>query len=185
MNTLMGKNVSISFERSFQICDDMNLEADEVKKWPATGSRMLNDLAWRAIRHSLGLSQRLMEILKRVFDEKKESTIADELGISPHTGHIDVERIYHKLQIHSRQELAQFIITGFLPLPADVRSKVPPICGSSTPLHDGFEDNLGDTPLGDQALNGCESPKYQSLGSFQGVCRYSSELRGSRSANQP
>ena len=59
------------------------------------------------------------------------------------------------------------------------------IFGSSTPLHDGFEDNLGDTPLGDQALNGCESPKYQSLGSFQGVCRYSSELRGSRSANQP
>ena len=59
------------------------------------------------------------------------------------------------------------------------------IFGSSTPLHDGFEDNLGYTPLGDQALNGCESPKYQSLGSFQGVCRYSSELRGSRSANQP
>ena len=57
--------------------------------------------------------------------------------------------------------------------------------GSSTPLHDGFKEKLGDTPLGDLALNGCESPKYQSLSSFQGVCRYSSELRGSRSANQP
>ena len=57
--------------------------------------------------------------------------------------------------------------------------------GSSTPLHDGFEGNLGGTPLGDQFLNGCESPKYQSPGSFQGVCRYSSKLRGNRSANQP
>jgi DNA-binding CsgD family transcriptional regulator len=90
---------------------------------------MLSELAWRAIADSLGLSQRQIEILRGVFDGRKETVIADDLGISSHTVHTHMERIFHKLGINGRLELVQFIIAEFLRLTADLTSGVPPICG--------------------------------------------------------
>lgn len=106
----------------------MNSKSNQSER-PLTGSSMLSEVAWRAIADSLGLSQRQIEILRGVFDGRKETAIADDLGISSHTVHTHMERIYHKLDINGRLELVQFIIAEFLRLTADPTNNAPPICG--------------------------------------------------------
>lgn len=116
----------------------MNSKSNEGGLLP-TGSGMLSEVAWRTIAESLSLSQRQVEILRGVFDGRKEAAIADDLGISPHTVHTHIERIYHKLGINGRLMLVQFIIAEFLRLTADLTSGVPPICGywaaDKCPMH--------------------------------------------------
>jgi len=57
---------------------------------------------WDAICARAGLSPREVEIVKLVFDDLKESAIADALGVSPHTVHTHLERLYRKLGISGR-----------------------------------------------------------------------------------
>lgn len=90
---------------------------------------MLSAAAWTAIANSLELSKRHVEVVKAVFDDEKELAIAAGLGISPHTVHTHLERIYQKLRVRGRLELVQLIIAEFLRLTADVTSGIPPICG--------------------------------------------------------
>lgn len=105
---------------------------------------MLSKAAWCAIAESLGFTKRQIEILRGVFDGKKEAAIADDLGISPHTIHTHMERIYHKLGISGRLDLVQFIMAEFLRLTAAMTSGVPPICGywvaHKCPFHDHDSD---------------------------------------------
>ena len=58
---------------------------------------MFSDSIWRLLAGSLELSQREFQILQAVFDDQKESAIAANLGISSHTVHTHLERLYHKL----------------------------------------------------------------------------------------
>ncbi len=69
-----------------------------------------------------------MEVVKAVFDNKKETAIGDDLGISQHTVHTHLDRVYEKLGVGNRQELVQSIIGEFLDLTADPGSEMPPIC---------------------------------------------------------
>jgi len=122
--------------------NSMSSKSHESGKSRPTGSSMLSDIAWRAITESLGFSRRHMQILQGVFDDDKESVIAENLGISPHTVHTHLERIYRKLGVRGRLELVQLILAEFLRLIADVTSGVPPICGywasKQCPLHGSF-----------------------------------------------
>ncbi len=61
--------------------------------------------AWKSIARELPLSERELQILKRVFDDQKESAIAAALEISVHTVHTHLRRIYRKAGVSSRIQL--------------------------------------------------------------------------------
>ncbi len=63
------------------------------------------------IASSLRLSPRELEVTQGVFDEATEGEIAKHLGISPHTVHMYIERLYHKLDIHSHVALVLRVIS--------------------------------------------------------------------------
>ncbi|MFV1967859.1 MAG: helix-turn-helix transcriptional regulator, partial [Pirellulaceae bacterium] len=60
------------------------------------------DVGWRGILESLCLSPREFEIVQLIFDDANESTIAAELGLSQHTVHSHLQRVYRKLDVKSR-----------------------------------------------------------------------------------
>lgn len=66
------------------------------------GRDVLDEREWRAVTRALRLSVRERQIVKRLFDDASEAVIADDLGISPHTVHTHLERLYHKLGVGSR-----------------------------------------------------------------------------------
>jgi DNA-binding NarL/FixJ family response regulator len=69
---------------------------------------------WCLITRSLGLSQRESQIIQALFDDQKESVIADDLGISPHTVHTHLERLYRKVGVTSRVALARRVFIEYL-----------------------------------------------------------------------
>ncbi|RMG49200.1 MAG: LuxR family transcriptional regulator [Acidobacteria bacterium] len=69
------------------------------------GRGVLAPLEWRMIAERLQLSPRELQVVQSVFDDKKEYAAALDLGISEHTFHTYLERLYRKLGVHSRCEL--------------------------------------------------------------------------------
>jgi len=92
-------------------------------------SAMLSNEAWHAIARALDLSKRQIQVIRGIFDDEIESSIASRLGISSHTVHTHIERIHHKLGVHDRVELVLLVIAEFLRLTACPGSALPPICG--------------------------------------------------------
>lgn len=106
----------------------MKTKTSKAETWRERGSKILSEPAWAAVGGSLHLSKRHMEVVKGVFDNEKEAAIADDLGISQHTVHTHLDRIYEKLGVCSRQGLVQSILGEFLHLTADPGSDMSPIC---------------------------------------------------------
>lgn len=59
-----------------------------------------------AISRALRLSPREATIVTLVLSDAHEEDIANTLGISKHTVHTHLDRIYRKLNVHSRCQLA-------------------------------------------------------------------------------
>ena len=74
------------------------------------GWLIFKDEVWQAIGSALGMAPRELEIIRQVFDDRSESRIARELGISPHTVHTYLERIYYKLNVASRVQLVVRVV---------------------------------------------------------------------------
>ena len=72
--------------------------------------------AWKTIAKSLRISDRELEIIQGIFDDRKEFAIADELKISVHTVHTHLERLYRKLGVSSRIALVLYILSEYLSL---------------------------------------------------------------------
>ena len=70
--------------------------------------------AWKTIAKSLRISNRELEIIQGIFDDRKELAIADELKISMHTVHTHLERLYRKLGVSSRVTLVLYILSEYL-----------------------------------------------------------------------
>ena len=70
--------------------------------------------AWRVIANSLRISNRELQIIQGIFDDRKEFAIADELTISVHTVHTHLERLYRKLGVSSRVGLILCILSEYL-----------------------------------------------------------------------
>ena len=68
--------------------------------------------AWKVIAKSLRISDRELQIIQGIFDDRKEFAIADELTMSVHTVHTHVERLYRKLGVSSRVTLVLYILRG-------------------------------------------------------------------------
>jgi DNA-binding CsgD family transcriptional regulator len=79
-----------------------------------SGGSLFSENIWRVLAGSLKLSQRESQILPAVFDDQNESTIAVSLGISPHTVHTHLERLYRKLGVTSRVSLVTRVFVEYL-----------------------------------------------------------------------
>jgi len=89
----------------------------------------LSERGWRGLAERLKLSEREVEVARAVLADETERAIARRLGISPHTVHTHLERLYHKLQVSSRLGLAVKLYQTLLVMTAEPHSPLPPICG--------------------------------------------------------
>jgi DNA-binding CsgD family transcriptional regulator len=78
------------------------------------GHTVFSEDDWRALSGSLALSPREAQILRGVFDDQKESAIASHLGISSHTVHTHLERLYRKLGVRSRVALVTRVFVEYI-----------------------------------------------------------------------
>lgn len=70
--------------------------------------------SWREVCRKLNLSVRERQICQHFFFNVRETEVASNLGISSHTVHSYVDRMYRKLAIHSRQELLGRLFITYL-----------------------------------------------------------------------
>lgn len=82
-----------------------------------TGQAVFVPGEWRSLATCLGLSPRECGIVRAVFDGDSEKRTAERLGLSPHTVHTYLWRIYRKLQVQSREELLVRVFAEFRSLP--------------------------------------------------------------------
>lgn len=83
-----------------------------------TGAEMLPKEAWSAIAQSCGLSPRELQIIRGIFDNHTEHAIASSLGISKHTIHTYLTRIFRKLNATTRTQVVLRVMQRFLTLSA-------------------------------------------------------------------
>jgi DNA-binding CsgD family transcriptional regulator len=82
----------------------------------ANGRTLLSDDQWRLMRLSLRLSARELQIVQCIFDGQIEAAIALRLGISAHTVHTYMRRLYRKLGVRDRCELLVRVFAAYLSL---------------------------------------------------------------------
>jgi DNA-binding CsgD family transcriptional regulator len=92
------------------------------------GAAMFSEAAWREITRSLSLSGRELQILRAIFDDRTESAIAGDLGISPCTIHTYRERLYRKLGVTDRVRLVLRVMNEFLAMTTAPGSVLPSLC---------------------------------------------------------
>ena len=91
--------------------------------------RFISEEAWELLARDLRLSGRELQCVRHIFEDRKEGAIATELGISAHTIHTHLDRLYHKLGVKSRVELVVRIMMRFMELTIQPESTLRPICG--------------------------------------------------------
>lgn len=81
---------------------------------------LLDEPAWTAIRESLGLSVRELQIVTSLIEHRIETEegIGRALGISPHTVHTHLERLYKKVGVASRSHLIVRVFAEYVQLHA-------------------------------------------------------------------
>ena len=89
----------------------------------------ISEEAWELLGGDLRLSGRERQIVRHIFADRKEGDMAAELGISPHTIHTHLDRLYHKLAVKSRVELVVRVMSRFVELTGRADSPLRPICG--------------------------------------------------------
>ena len=67
---------------------------------------------WLRLGSLLRLSPRELEITQAVFDDHAEVTMAEGLGISIHTVHTYLKRLYQKLGARSRVEVVCIVVAA-------------------------------------------------------------------------
>ena len=82
------------------------------------GRRLLSEDEWHDVIGYFHLSGRESQVVQRMFEGKKQVAIATELGISSHTVHTHIERIYGKLGVHDRCEMVLRVFGAHMALNA-------------------------------------------------------------------
>jgi DNA-binding CsgD family transcriptional regulator len=124
----------------------------------ATIDCFLSESEWLSIVEGLRLSKREVQIVLSLIRDSKEQVIADELGISPHTVHTYVERLYRKLSVRSRCQLTMKLFETFVLLKRNdaaeylISSKKAPIVDGATAIVGSSAANVTTiTPVADLA----------------------------------
>ena len=81
---------------------------------PSVTGGSLSPDAWLSLRDALRLSEREIQIVQSVFEDRKEECIAARLAISPHTVNTYFRRVYAKLQVSSRPQLIVKVMMEYL-----------------------------------------------------------------------
>ena len=100
---------------------------------PFSGSASFSEHAWSEVSRTLGLSGRELQIVHGMFNDKIQYAIAADLGISPHTVHTHIERLYHKLEVSNRAQLLVRVMTVFVALAASSRISPPAVSAMRAP----------------------------------------------------
>ena len=81
---------------------------------------LLDDYAWTAIRKALRLSVRELQIVTSLIEDRIETEegIGRALGISPHTVHTHLERLYKKIGVASRAHLIVRVFAEYVQIHA-------------------------------------------------------------------
>jgi DNA-binding CsgD family transcriptional regulator len=80
----------------------------------APGQSVFSPQAWGDLAHDLSLSPRELEIVQCIFRDQKEAAIAARLGMSPHTVHTHLGRLYRKLHTASRCGVILLVLRTYL-----------------------------------------------------------------------
>ncbi len=92
------------------------------------GAALLSKVAWSEIARSLDLSARELETVQGVFDNLKEDAIALNLGVSEHTIHTHLHRLFSKLRVTTRTQMVVRIMQELLLLTLSEAGSLPSIC---------------------------------------------------------
>jgi len=93
-----------------------------------SASRVICEQAWGPIARSLRLSARELQIVRGMFEDRTELSIAADLGIARRTVHTHFERLHRKLHVVDRLQLALRVMAEFLALTVSAGNNLPPIC---------------------------------------------------------
>ena len=93
-----------------------------------SGAGVFGRRAWASITRSLDLSPRELQLVRGVFNDDTDFSIASSLGISPHTVHTHFERLHRKMGVADRAQLILRVVNEFLALTASPGSLLPPVC---------------------------------------------------------
>lgn len=99
---------------------------------PPPCCRSLTPAVWEILIPRLRLSGREVQIIQRLLEDWNEIGIALRIRISRHTVRSHVDRLYHKLDIHSRVQLVVRIFEELLAATAEADSPLPSICAHRT-----------------------------------------------------
>jgi DNA-binding CsgD family transcriptional regulator len=80
----------------------------------SAGPPLLSSGIWPGLAEALRLSPREVQVVRAVFLDHKEESIAADLGISPHTVSTYLQRIYAKLRVGSRPQLIVRVVAEYL-----------------------------------------------------------------------
>jgi len=81
---------------------------------------------WQHVRRTLCLTDRELEIVQNVFEGRQESNIATGLGISVHTVHTHLGRIYRKLGVRGLPGMLLKVFATHLASPQEPRAAAAP-----------------------------------------------------------
>ena len=84
------------------------------EKLDRDGRFPLSPRDWQAIGDSLRFSMRERQVVRCVFAGRTESEIAGHLGLSSHTIHSYLDRLYRKLKVNSRCELVVRVFEEYI-----------------------------------------------------------------------
>ena len=78
------------------------------------GRTIFSDVIWNVIGRRFHLSHREFDIVQAIFDDETEYAISRQLGISRHTVHTHIERLYQKLGVGSRTQLVVCVVSEYV-----------------------------------------------------------------------
>jgi DNA-binding CsgD family transcriptional regulator len=88
---------------------DMPLHVD-------TKRRLLSEDTWSLLAQRLRLSPKEVEIIRGLLNERSEAVISREMGVSPHTVHTHIKRLYRKMKVTSRSAAIARVFEEYLRL---------------------------------------------------------------------
>ncbi len=78
------------------------------------GSSIFSSNEWNELGCDLKLSPRALQLVRGIFDDNTEEGIAYDLGISVHTVHSYLIRVYQRFRLCSREQLLVYIFGRYL-----------------------------------------------------------------------
>ena len=74
----------------------------------------LPEECWPELAARLNLTDRELAVVQGLFEGQKEEPIAKSLGISAHTVHTHLVRVYRKLNVRNRAELLLRVFSSYM-----------------------------------------------------------------------